>query len=860
MRAEIPSTILRFLAAGVLCAVLGAAAASGQVLAPADEDPCQTIKKIEVRGNQRMSSDAVRFDLRIRPGDRWDDRKIRQEFQRFWERGLFADLRFARRCEADGAVLIIIIEERPTILAIEYQKNKVANQQQIEDWFKERDFSLTIGTPLDRKRLWRARKLIEELLGQKGYLDAKVEARVTEVAGSGRKVTFLIAPGGKTKIRKLEFVGNEAFSDRTLRRQLEMTRVWRWYWPLSKKALYHPLKYQQDINNVLTLYRDQGYLDADVKPPVVEVRAKGKVDPEKAARKARRRWEKETRRRERKIKRLQRRGEPIPPELLEPPVQPEPDVAQRKWVYITVPVEEGPVYSLGEIRFEGPTVFEKEQLRAAIPLASGGTVRDNLIEYGLERIRALYGHKGYVYAAVTRRFEKHEDEPVADVVIQIDEDEAYSVRRIEFRGNTETHDIVLRRELNIFEGELLDRSALDRSMLKLQQLGFWVPGDEPLLRPVEDKPEVDVIISGEEQSRNEIQVGGGYSDLEGGFFLASYQTRNFLGRGESLGVSVAVGSRASRGSVSFTEPWFMGRPWTVGFSLFRRRFDFGRVSDALGDLQRLSQTATGGTVTIGRRLGDFSQIQVSYQYQSIEADTLDLTADFTQTSTTLASITPLFRYRKVNNFLRPTNGQEILLLPQVTWDALGGENNYFKPRIEASIYRPLFRRFFVAGHIELAWIKPFGTFRREPGLVGGVPRFERFFLGGDTIGPRVFETRTISPVELRARLDSDGDPIPFGGELLFPVFVGGSKMALLQFELGLPVGRTATIAAFFDVGGTYNNGEDFTVETARMSTGLEFRVFLPVFQAPIRLIYGWPVREQPFDRTNRFQFSIGLPF
>jgi len=592
----------------------------------------------------------------------------------------------------------------------------------------------------------------------------------------------------------------------------------------------------------------------------VEIRAKGKADPERAARRAKRRWEKENRRRERKIARLRRRGEPIPPELLEPPPEPQPDVAQRKWVYITVPVEEGPVYTLGDVSFEGATVLPEKQLRASIPLARGATVRDNLIEFGLERIRALYGNKGYVYAAVTRRFEKHEDQPVADVVVQIDEDQAYSIHRIEFRGNTETHDIVLRRELNIYEGELLDRSALDRSMLKLQQLGYWVPGDEPLLKPVGEKPEVDVIIAGEEQSRNEIQVGGGYSDLEGGFFLASYQTLNFLGRGESLSLSVAVGSRASRGAIAFTEPWFMGRPWTVGFSLFRRQFDFGRVNDVFGNQQRLQQTATGGSISVGRRLGDFSQFQVTYRYQSIDADTLDLTADFTRTTTTLASITPLFRYRKVNNFLRPTNGQDLLLAPQITWDALGGENNYFKPRIEFSIYRPLFRRFFVAAHGEFAWVKPFGGFRREPGLVGGVPRFERFFLGGDTIGPRVFETRTISPIELRARLDSDGDPIPFGGELLFPVFVGGSKMGLFQFELGLPVGRTATFAAFFDVGGTYNNGEDFSLDTARMSTGFEFRVFLPVFQAPIRLIYGWPVREQPFDRTSRFQFSIGLPF
>lgn len=829
----------------------------------ADEDPsCSVIKAVDVRGNTRMSADAVRFDLRIRPGDPWDDAKLRSEFRRFWSRGFFADLRFARRCEPDGAVLVIDLKERPTIVSVSYEKNKIANEQQIEDYFKEREFALTVGTPLDRKRLWRAEALIEELLGQKGYLDAEVRAEITETASSTRSVLFRIKPGGKTRIRELEFVGNDAFSDSTLRKQLELTQPFRWYWPYSRKYLYHPLKYQQDINNVLQYYRDRGYLDADVRPPIVEVKSagRGEVDPEEAKRRAERDAERAERKRQRELAKAERRGEVPAPDLLQPAPPPEPDLREKKWVYITVPVDEGPIYKLGEVKFEGNSVFEQAELRSSIPIKQDDVVRDGLLEFGLTRIRSLYGDRGYVYAAVTRRFERREGEPVADVVVEVDEDQAYSVRRLEFRGNTETHDIVLRREFNVHEGELLSRAQLDRSVLKLQQLGFWVPTAEPVLEPVPNKPEVDVVVAGEEQSRNEIQVGGGYSELEGGFFIASYQTRNFLGRGESLGLSVAVGGRASRGSISFQEPWFLNRPWTFGFTIFRRRDDFGRISDASGNLNSLRQTSTGGSLSLGRRLGDFTTVQLSYGYQNIEADTLDLTADFAETDTKISTITPLFQYRKLNNFLRPTKGIELLILPQIAWDALGGDNSYFKPRIELSIYQPVFKRFFVAANIEAAFIRSFGGDRREPGLIANVPRFERFFLGGDSIGPRVFETRTISPIEYRARVDSDGDPVPSGTDLVFPVFVGGSKMALAQFEFGLPIGRTATVAGFFDIGGTYNNGEDINLDDARMAAGVEFRVFLPVFQAPIRLIYGWPIREQEFDRTSRFQFSIGLPF
>jgi outer membrane protein insertion porin family len=860
MRCQALARIL--LGIGVLTGLSGPAMAQAS---PPAGGTCEVIHAIEVRGNEKMSADAVRFDLRVRPGDRWDEQRLRSEFRRFWNRGYFSDLRFLRRCEPEGAVLVVEIEERPTIISIDYQKNKVVNQQQIEDYFRERDFTLTIGTPLDRKRLWRAETLIEELLGQKGFLDAQVEAAVSERLGSTRAVTFRVDPGGKTRIRKLEFVGNDAFSDRRLRKQLELTRPWRWFWPFGRKSLYHPLKYQQDINNVLQYYRDYGYLDADVRPPIVDVRASEPEDQAKAEERARRKAEKAARKAERKrekeARRRERAGEPPlaeePPE--EPPVRPK----QKKWVYITVPVDEGPVYRLGEVQIEGNEVFEDELLRALVPLPQGAVLADSLIEVGLEGIRRAYGRRGYVYAAVTRRFEKREGEPVADVIIDVDEDQAYSVRRIEFAGNTDTQDEVLRREMNVHEGELLDKAALDRSMLKLQQLGYWVPSGDPTLEPVPEQPEVDVIVQGEEQARNEIQAGGGYSELEGGFFMARYFTRNFLGRGESLSLQAAVGGRASRASLAFTEPWFLGRPWTFGFQIFRQSFDFGRVPDITGDLRNLEQTATGGSLTIGRRLGDFAQLQMTYRYENIEADTLARsTATFTTTSTRLATLSPIFSYKRVNNYLRPTRGIDILVLPQLAWDALGGENNFFRPRLEGSFYHPVpfARRLFIAAHGEVGWIEPFGDIRREAGLIGGVPVFQRFYLGGDAAGPRVFETRTITPYVFRARVDREGNPLPVGSELVFLQPVGGSKMALAQFELGLPIGRTATFAAFFDVGGTYAEGVDINLDDARMSAGIEFRVFLPVFQAPIRLIYGWPIQSEDFDRTSRFQFSLGLPF
>ncbi len=872
---EIRSRLLARAAALLLAAGCLAAPAPAQPALPGMPPGCDTIARIEVRGQSRMTSDAVRFDLGVKPGDPWDDQRIRREFARFWKRGYFSDLRFFRRCDPDGAALILELRERPTISAITYDKVKNATEQQIEDFFSEQDFAITVGSPLDRKRLWRAASLIKQLLGQKGYLDARVEAMTAETSASTSSVHFRIRAGNKTRIRELAFSGNDAYKDGVLRRQLELTEEWRWWWPFGRKSLYHPLKYQQDVNNVLKFYRDRGYLDVDVKPPVIDVKTvrgrKAEEQAEKKRVKAARKAEREREKRREELGTLAELTEAPPP----PPAPDELDIKEKKWVYIDVPVVEGPVFRLGDVRFEGNTIFEDQSLRGLIPLRKGSVLSDALLEIGLDSIRTLYGDRGYIYAVASRRFERDEaGEPVADVVVTIDEDQPYTIGRIEFSGNTTTQDLVLRRELNVFEGELVSQRQLERSVLKLRQLGFWLPGEEPSLDPDIENAVVDITIVGEEQSRNEVNLGGGFSELEGGFFFGSYSTTNFLGRGETLSVQAAVGGRANRASIQFLERWFLGRPITFGFRLFRTTIDFGRTFGAGGAVNRLSRSGSGASITLGRRLGDFTLLQGTYSFEDTRSDsgffitdpTTGATRDLGEFKTKLASVTPVFSFRKLNNPLRPTKGLEILLSPQVTAQALGSDHDFLRPRAEISWYQPLGkrRRMFVAVHGEGGWVRPFGPdVSRESGFIDGVPLFQRFFIGGDSIGPRVFETRSLSPTRELVQTDPLGNPIinPGTGQpARLTAFVGGSKYALLQTEIGVPVGRTATIAGFVDVGGVYDNGQDITFEDARVSAGVEFRVFLPVFQAPIRLIYGWPVQEEPGDRTSNFQFSIGLPF
>jgi outer membrane protein insertion porin family len=805
---------------------------------------------IEIEGTRRMTREAFLFELRVKEGDVFDPMALRREFRRLWDRSLFSDLELQLRRRPECVDLRFLVEERPTIAGIEYDQVKAVTRQQIEDAYAERGFSLQPGGPVDRKQLRRAEQIIEQTLGMKGFLGAEVEAVVEFVTEGSRKVHFQIAPGAKTRIRKINFVGNEVYSGRRLRGALELTRQHRWWWPFGRKTLYHELKYQQDIQNVYDLYRNHGYLDVDIKPPVVEVREVGR---EKAQAKAEKKLAKKWKKYEKTRAEAERKGG-VPP-------APPPSVASAKykrWVLLRVRVEEGQPYELGDLTIEGNHVLETEQVRRRIPLRAGVRLNEALLEAGLERVRREYGRRGYIYADVGRRIVKRAEGQVADVVVAIDEDQQYYVDRIEFEGNSLTQDSVLRREMRVTEGELMNRDKLDLSLFKLSQLGFWRPQEEAILEPVPDEDRVKVRIKGQEESRNEIQVGGGFSELEGAFFAGSFRTTNFLGRGETVGVSATVGGRSNRYVLSFVEPWFLGKPYLLGFNIFRREVDFGRFQSTSG-IDRLQQLAEGGTITLGRRFGNFLDARLGYSFQRVEADTADLSGVATST-TRVASLTPMLIYNRVNHPFRPNRGYRFQASVEVAHSGLGGDNSYFKPIVDATWYKPLFSGTYLGVHGRLGWVEAFGDAEKlDPNLIDGVPRFERFFLGGDLIGPRNYETRSIGPTRWRVFLDEDGNPV-LDGDRPFEVFVGGSKEVLLQLEYAIPLGQPAVVVLYYDAGGTFDNGVDIEFDDLRMSAGVEMRLFLPVFQAPIRLIYGFPFNDQDHDQTNRFQFSIGTSF
>jgi len=887
----------RIVAAAVICAALSSSA-------PAVAQS-GTVEEIETLGLIRMSKDAFFQAFGIRPGDPYDPGKIRNRFRALWELNLFDDILIEEEdAPQGGKALIVTVVERPILSAVTYEDNKVLTRTQIEDGLTERDTELEIGRPISMKRIFEAESTIRDLLAEKGYGDAKVSHQLEDPTTTSRTAHFLIRPGGKTKIKTIDFVGNEVFKDKRLKEQLELTKAYRWYWPWSKKSLYHPLKWDQDIGGVRELYQNAGYLDVEITPPVLDVieskkKKKKKEDkaprpispkkmdkyldaqkklevaekayatalderpPEGLTEKQDAKWAEKHRS---KVTQAGKDVEKARKKLDKAQNALEPDPG-KQWVALTVNIAEGPQYRAGTMSVEGNTVFEDPQLLSMIPVTEGVILSNGLVQLGVDRITRLYGDRGYLYANVVRQIRRHEDEPVADVLIEIVEDEPYYVGKIEFVGNTSTHDKVMRREFVLHEGDLFSRTKLDVSVQKVNMLGYISSTEEPVIEPDEENNRVRINIPVEEQSRNSIQVGGGYSGVDGAFFTGLYSTRNFMGRGQIFSLSLQVGGRSSRYALSFVEPWFLNRPYTLGLSLFRRDTDYGNSLQSSGE---------GFGIVLGKNVGIYSTARLNYNYEKVTST--GFTFAESNAISKISSITPSYTFNKINNPYRGSRGWTIQAQMQIAGGFLGGNTSFLKPVVNYTGYRKAVKQSFFGFHASVGMVTEWASGTTAAvSTVDGVPRFERYWIGGDTFGPRIFESRTITPRRYVA-FDDNGqitgiarDPAGLNvadydrnGDGVLNVIdlieLGGDRFYLLQAEWVYPLSEQLDMAFFLDVGNSLFEDTGWGFDGYRASAGIEMRFILPMFPAPLRLIYGVPIQASVLDRTSNFAFAIGRRF
>ena len=469
---------------------------------------------------------------------------------------------------------------------------------------------------------------------------------------------------------------------------------------------------------------------------------------------------------------------------------------------MTVPIIEGKVYRIGEMKIEGNSIFSEPTIRAVIGLSKGDVANGEKIGKALfENLKKYYGAQGFIEytAEPTPTFKDNPqkpDEGIVDFLITIEEGKQFSLRRLEFIGNTFTRDNVLRREVLLNEGDIYNQSLWEYSIIKLNQLGYFDPIDKEKdadFKTNEEEATVDLNLKVTERGRQQISFNGGLSGIGGSFFGLEYSTNNLLGRGEILSLNLSAGNRQKYLQFSFTEPYIRNRPITAGFSLFgytQKFFGEGTfLSQNVAAQQGLSgsqldflnvseenlftRTSYGGSLFASAPLSEFyrkrpftqlSRIGLSYQFSTSTVKDPKVNADpnnptnfipvvYSQPNIITSRVTGSFAYDTRNANIDPTKGKELSV--QLALAGLAGDVRTYQPTLTYSQFIPVRRKRserpevfgfrFIAGTVG-----SFATSSKVRGanslaFVDGIPIFERFFLG-DEFSIRGYNVRSISPL------------------------------------------------------------------------------------------------------------------
>ena len=766
-----------------------------------------------------------------------------------------------------GKIITYDMEERQRVKIVDYVGSKKIEQSKIDDKLKEEKVDLRLDTFLDEAVVKKVKGIVRDMMVEKGYQNAEVTTEIQSMPGSPKLVhlTFHVDEGPNVKIRDVVFVGNTAISNGALKKHMKENREHTWLSFLTGHGTYDETKFDQDAEMVTDYYRDRGYITALVGQPELKV-----IEDSK---------DKKTR-----------------------------------WIELRIPVQEGRRYRVGEFKFDGNTVVKSDVLRPLFNIKPGDFYDQNQIRKGYQKVQEVYGAGGYweftAYPDNAPRDQPNAAQaqvpaaladpsqaagpPIVDVTFKILEGKQYFINRITFIGNTTTRDNVVRREMRLFEDGVFNTEALKFSIRRLNQLGYFKPLEQGKDVTVEkvpgDQARVDVKMKLEEQNRNQLQFGAGVSQFEGFFGQLSFQTTNFLGRGESLTLSAQGGTQATNYSLAFTEPFMFDRNVTGGANVFRSEVRY---------IGQFTQNTTGAVLSLGLPIGrGFTRMFTSYSYERVNVT--DINDIYTNPQTLqqnpfladslllgqngeriISRITPSIVYNSVDQPIFPNTGKR--LSASVDLAGIGGNTNFYKPLLEAIGYIKQNSRMSLGLRAQFQYIHQFsGT---QP-----LPIFEELFMGGEyTV--RGYDFRTIGPADATTGL-----------------VLGGNKSLLFNVEQNFNIASAVRIILFYDAGQVKAAGDPFSwsedaiqrvFPTApilydplavqalvdplanvaittqvvgrqpafKTSTGAEVRFFMPVLNVPFRLIFAYnPQRGGVLDNTGQpqgafaFRFAVGTTF
>lgn len=781
------------------------------------------IRRISIIGARRVDPDDVRVTMKLRRGSICTDPAVTRDAKALWNMAYFDDLQFESDPLGAGIKLTVRLVERPAIRKVIYRGNDELDQEDIDE-----TITLEPGTILSVPDVESQADAMRQLYSEEGFFLAEVDYELKRIPGDTNQVdiVFKIDEGAEVEVRRISFVGNKQLPAPELLKIMQTNETGMFSF-LSDRNKFSRAAFDEDLTRVQAWYYDKGYLQMRPGRPTVAL------------------------------------------------------TADRAFVDITIPVEEGPRYRIREFDVmetdgagnEVETIAPKGELREMVELDAGDWFSRSKIAEGIEEISRAYRDSGYALVEMVPGTDLDETNHLVDVTINILRGPLVYIERLHVRGNTKTRDAVIRREFRLSEGDLYNQSRLEDGRALVNQLGYFervdVSEEEGTAR---DQMVINVEVA--EKPTGTFQVGAGFSSLESFIITAQIQQQNLFGRGQSLGLNLQVSGIRQQIDLNFVEPWFLGSEWSLGFGIFKRIRDF----------RDFRQDSTGANLTTGHPLfNPRFRIFLRYEFENVKisqprggllgvgggqlANTFSniFIADAFRDGIT-SSLRLTLNWDSRDNRLSTTGGIFANYAVQFADQYLGSDNTFIRQTAFARFYKKAFGPVIFKVNAEMGLL----TSRKK------VPVFERFYLGGIyTI--RGYRLQSVGP---QAGVASAGDPnlpIAFEGRP-----IGGDFQAFYNIEFEFPLIEAVGIrAVIFTDGGNAWNLFDFRDQFGncqapvapeadrssrpcgisgflRYSVGFGVRWFSPL--GPLRFEWGIPIRRRPQDAPIRFEFTIGQSF
>lgn len=718
----------------------------------------QKIAKVEFRGNERVETSAIYNILTSTKGKLFSRKNLSSDIKAIYKMGYFRDVKAGITDSPEGKIITFTLKEMPLITDVEIVGNDDIDRDDIEE-----ELSIEPKQLLNLDKIKSDAENIRKLYKKEGYLNAEVTHTVEE-SEKIVKVTFTIEENKRIYIKEVTFEGNTAYTSDELKDMIE-TSEWGIFHFLTDSGLFDEEQLQQDIDKLTAFYHNNGYINARITEPEI--------------------------------------------------------THDKKWIYVKIIIAEGKQFRVGSVTITGDDLTtDRKELLAQLNIKKKDYFDRESIVKDVDYLTEACNNEGYAYANVMPQTVPKEKEQKVDVTYNIEKGNLVYINRISIIGNTKTRDKVIRRQLDIREGDLYNRQQLRSSYMGLTQLRYFSEIDFKTGKgPREELMDVNIEIA--EKATGMFSVGAGYSAQDKATIMAQVSQENLFGRGQTLNLRASVGSSSARYELSFIEPWLFDLPLWSKFSVWKSERDYDSY-----DLD-----TTGAGFTLGYPLWEKVKGYIGYEYSDENVQNVATTASKyvkdQEGNTTSSSVTASLSRNSTNDWMFPSRGSKNSISVQHAGTILQGDTSFTKYHASSSWFfpLPLDNVFGIRGRG--------GYMHANEGKE--IPVFERFYLGGIN---SLRGLRSVGPK------DSAGDTI------------GGKTMLNFNAELLFPLIKDAGMkgVVFFDTGNAWERG--YHLSDMRETAGVGVRWYSPI--GPLRLEWGHVLDRKDDESSSRWEFTIGM--